>query len=174
MLLSLPKLGAWEQKMTVSIRRAEETDTETLLPLFLEMQHHYEGAAAIDAETARPRLLAALKPQPGRAILGAFEDEALGLACLYELFPGPDMHPAWLLKELYVAASARGRRIGEALLREAARLALAEGGARLDLTTAGDNEAAQRFYARVGMTPIAKVYYRSEGAALLDLAEDRG
>ncbi|WP_224404585.1 GNAT family N-acetyltransferase [Afifella sp. IM 167] len=161
--------------MTTTIRRADEADIDLLLPLFLDMQRHYLGEAAIDAQTARPRLLAALKPAPGRAILLAAEgEEALGFACLYEMFPGADLQPAWFLKELYVAAAARGRRIGETLMRHAARLVLDNGASRLDLTTGAgsDNEAAQRFYRRLGMDLVPKIYLRAERARLEALTQD--
>jgi len=161
--------------MTIEIRRADEADIDLLLPLFVEMQRHYVGADAIGSETARPRLLAALKPVEGRAILLASEgNAALGFACLYEMFPGADLDPAWFLKELYVTAAARGHKVGEALTRAAARLAVANGASRLDLTTgAGEtNEPVRRFYARLDMDLVPKVYFRAEGAALEALAGD--
>ncbi|WP_051630214.1 GNAT family N-acetyltransferase [Afifella pfennigii] len=161
--------------MTIDIRRAGEADIDLLLPLFLEMQRHYVGAAAIGSESARPRLLAALRPIEGRAILLASEaNDALGFTCLYEMFPGADLDPAWFLKELYVTAAARGRKVGEALTREAARLAMRNGASRLDLTTGSgeDNEPVRRFYGRLGMDLVDKVYFRAEGAALEALAQE--
>lgn len=54
------------------------------------------------------------------------------------------------LHDIYVDERVRGRGIGEALLRETFRRALALGAPRVVLLTAAQNESAQRLFARVG------------------------
>jgi ribosomal protein S18 acetylase RimI-like enzyme len=54
------------------------------------------------------------------------------------------------LHDVYVDDQARRRGIGEALLRETARLAKQKGAPRIVLMTATQNEAAQRLFARFG------------------------
>ncbi len=54
------------------------------------------------------------------------------------------------LHDIYVDESARGRGVGEALLRETFRRAKAKGAPRVVLLTASQNEVAQRLFARVG------------------------
>jgi ribosomal protein S18 acetylase RimI-like enzyme len=69
-------------------------------------------------------------------------------------------------RSLFVAGRARGRMVGEALMREAARAVLARGGTRIDFTTDPDNVGAQRFYKRLGATEAPEVFDRYEGVAL--------
>ena len=54
------------------------------------------------------------------------------------------------LHDLYVDEAARGGGVGEALLREALGALHARGAPRVVLTTAVQNEAAQRLFAKVG------------------------
>ena len=58
--------------------------------------------------------------------------------------------PALFLKELFVAPEARGRCVGEALMRGVAREAVARGCGRVRWQVADWNEGGQRFYARLG------------------------
>jgi ribosomal protein S18 acetylase RimI-like enzyme len=54
------------------------------------------------------------------------------------------------LHDLYVDERARGRGVGEALVREAEARLVAKGAPRIVLLTAVQNEAAQRLFARLG------------------------
>ncbi|SIP98597.1 Acetyltransferase (GNAT) family protein [Rhizobium sp. RU20A] len=55
-----------------------------------------------------------------------------------------------ILEAVQVRADRRGRQIGEAMVREAERLALAAGAATLKLTSNMAREGAHRFYERLG------------------------
>jgi len=59
---------------------------------------------------------------------------------------------AWL-EDVIVHPQARGRRIGERLLKHALESARGEGCLRVSLLTDADNTAAQRFYQRQGFLP---------------------
>jgi ribosomal protein S18 acetylase RimI-like enzyme len=54
------------------------------------------------------------------------------------------------IEDVVVEESARGKGLGEALLREALRLARERGARSVSLTSRPDREAADRLYARVG------------------------
>jgi ribosomal protein S18 acetylase RimI-like enzyme len=151
-------------------RPARAKDLDLLLPLFLEMERFYEGDAAIGAEAASARLDAALAGYPPGLLLVAEDGAALGFCSVYAMFPGRELGAMWYLKELFVSAAARGRGVGEALIRAAAREVIARGGQRLEFTTDGMNAAAQRFYARMDAPVVPKVFYRYEDAALAALA----
>ncbi|UHD45763.1 GNAT family N-acetyltransferase [Aureimonas altamirensis] len=151
-------------------RTATADDGDALLPLFLEMERFYDGENAISEEDAKPRLLRALRHSPSHAIILAESDEPLGFVSIYEMFPAARLERVWFLKELFVRNAARGAGVGEGLVREAARHALRQGGARLDFTTDRSNEAAQRFYARLRAPIASKIYYSFEDGALESLA----
>jgi len=58
-----------------------------------------------------------------------------------------------LIHDVVVDESARGRGVGEALAREALRLAEEAGVASVELTTRSEREAANRLYRRLGFEP---------------------
>ncbi len=79
--------------------------------------------------------------------------------------------PVLYLEDLYVARSARGAGVGEALMRALAAEAVARGCAWMDWQVLTENVAAQRFYARLGAVEQSEWrLWRLEGQALTDLA----
>ena len=105
------------------------------------------------------------------AMLVAASPAVIGFAALGAIFPGPDLKPGLFLKELFVSAEARGRGIGTALMRAAARLAVERGFARLDWTADRGDERLIRYYEGLGGAPqTEKVFFRLSGQALADLA----
>lgn len=153
----------------MKIRKVTAVDIELLCPVFVDMERHYEGAGAIDENTVRVRLDRYLKSGQGMMLV-AFDGGALGILSMFEMFPGVALRPVWFMKELYVAEWARGRGVGEALIREAAKIVVEQRGSRLDFTTGRDNIGAQRFYSRVGAKEVEGVFLRFEEAALARLA----
>jgi GNAT superfamily N-acetyltransferase len=95
----------------------------------------------------------------------------LGFA-LASVYPGPGIAPGLYLKELYVRDSARSLGVGKVLMQSLAKLALSRGYERIDWITTRENLGAQRFYERLGATlNLEKVFYRLDGDALQDLAD---
>ena len=60
------------------------------------------------------------------------------------------MRPIWLLEDLYVDPSARGRGVATSLLRYAEDFARSTGAERLTLATAHGNLTAQHIYRKLG------------------------
>ncbi len=82
-------------------------------------------------------------------------------------YPALTARRAWI-EDVVVAPAARGRGIGEALVRRAIELARAEGAETLDLTSRPTREAANRLYLRVGFERRETNVYR------FDLRASRG
>lgn len=59
--------------------------------------------------------------------------------------------PGVMIHDLFVREAARGRGIGEALVKELARLGEQRGWARMDVSVLEANSAARRFYDRQGL-----------------------
>ncbi|MCV3243913.1 GNAT family N-acetyltransferase [Mesorhizobium sp. ZC-5] len=157
--------------MSLTIREFGVEDIELVLPLFLEMERHYEGDKAVDEETARARVAKALARKGENLFFGAFMPEMVGFAIVCEIFPGPDLRSQWHLKDLFVSDRSRGGKVGERLIRAAAKSIVARGGTRLAFTTGQDNLGAQRFYDRLGASRIPKVIvYGFDNEALVALA----
>lgn len=76
-----------------------------------------------------------------------------GYAVTYEIPFTYDLRPTLVLKELYVEEAARGRGAGDALMRRVFAHAQDRGAARLQWDVLPGNEAAKRFYRRLGGSP---------------------
>jgi GNAT superfamily N-acetyltransferase len=85
-------------------------------------------------------------------VLVAVEDDGavLGMIVYYLVRFSASAKPEMILKDVFVAPEARGRRVGERLLRAAAREALALDVARVEWQVARWNADATRFYERLG------------------------
>ncbi|MBA2673881.1 GNAT family N-acetyltransferase [Ramlibacter sp.] len=79
---------------------------------------------------------------------------ACGYAVTYEIPFTYDLRPTLVLKELYVEEAARGCGAGEALMRRVFAHAGDRGAARLQWDVLPGNEAAKRFYRRLGGSPV--------------------
>ena len=158
-------------RSAVSIHRATPADMPALRVLLLEMGHHY-GERTDDA-TIEAAATVLTDPQ-GRAgphcLLAAQRGRPAGLAVLSGFFPAFDFTWGLLLKDLFVAATARGGSMARALMTAAAGFAVEEEFTRLDWTTDAGNARARAFYAACGVPAAAKVFYRIEGAVLAGAA----
>lgn len=132
------------------------------------------GRAPPSIEEAERRLRAMLPLQAGDIWLIAVDERSrcLGFATAFCVFPGREIKPMWYLKQLYVAHSARDQGLGERLMRELARSIIARGGDRLEFSTGSANTGAIRFYARLGIPVLPKLFYRIEESDLERLARD--
>src|SRR5579872_7136256 len=108
----------------MQIRHASNGDEIALARLLEEMEHHYANPIAHGAGLPGAAFLVS-PPHGGMMCLLAEDDEKLlGFAILTPFFPAANLAHGLLLKELYVAAHARSKGVGERLLdaiRELAR-----------------------------------------------------
>ena len=74
----------------------------------------------------------------------------VGFVQLYPGFESLSLAPTWILNDLYVVHTARGRGVAAAMMEHAERLAREAGAVSLTLETAHDNLVAQRLYERQG------------------------
>jgi ribosomal protein S18 acetylase RimI-like enzyme len=95
-------------------------------------------------------LLVAREPNAGGAIVGS-----LTLA----MFRIPTGLRAWI-EDVVVDSAQRGKGIGEALTREALRVAQEAGATTVDLTSRPSREAANRLYQRIGFEKRETNVYR--------------
>ncbi|EOD78099.1 Acetyltransferase, GNAT family [Grimontia indica] len=75
---------------------------------------------------------------------------AVGFTQLYPTFSSVSATKSWILNDLFVLDSQRGKGIGQALLGAAKALAIETGANGLALETAPDNTGAQRLYESLG------------------------
>jgi ribosomal protein S18 acetylase RimI-like enzyme len=104
--------------------------------------------------------IAEIVRSPATALLIARgEDGAILGSLTLALFRIPTGIRAWI-EDVVVDETARGRGVGEALTREAIRLAAEAGARTVDLTSRPSREAANRLYAKIGFRPRETNVYR--------------
>lgn len=134
---------------TISIRRADLADLDGLAIMFDAYRQFYEQPA--DLGLAR-RFIEQRLQKSESLILLAVDDagQALGFCQLYPSFCSVEAKPIQVLYDLFVRPEARRSGAGRALLIAAHQQAACAGVARLDLTTARTNLAAQALYESLG------------------------
>lgn len=170
-----PILAAMDEP-ACDCRAYEPRDLESLADLLTDMSVHYNGPDASDRATVRMHLeQRILGPDADVRLFVAVDADGTvqGMAAVSLQYPAPKERGQLYMKELYVHSAARGRDIGERLMRRVARHAVAHDCLRLDWTTERPNEGAQRFYRRLGAEHVEeKVYFRLAGDALQAFASD--
>jgi GNAT superfamily N-acetyltransferase len=133
------------------IRPVEPEGLEELLPLIAAYQRFYEVDDPDDGRN-REFFRRFLAPSDDGLILGAYDSagKLLGYACLYWFFSSLRPSEAVLLNDLFVAAEARGRGIGRALIEASLAVARERGASHLEWSTAPDNRTAQALYDSTG------------------------
>jgi len=134
---------------TVHTRVAGLAELDAIALLFDAYRQFYEQPADLLLAT---RFIHARMENTESVILIATNEagQALGFCQLYPSFCSVEAAPIYTLYDLFVAPEARRSGAGRALLLAAERHATANGVARLDLTTARTNRAAQSVYESLG------------------------
>ncbi|WP_149195982.1 GNAT family N-acetyltransferase [Luteimonas suaedae] len=137
--------------MSVSVRRAELADLETVVPLFDGYRMFY--AQPSDPGLAREFLRQRLQRGESVVLLAEQAGRGAGFTQLYPMFSSVRVGRTWILNDLFVAPEARGAGVARALLAAAADFACNDGALRLELETTADNQAAQALYHATGWQP---------------------
>jgi len=134
---------------SITYRQATVHDLDVLAPLFDGYRQFYGQPT----DLSRARVFLAERFTHLQSLIWLAFDaqgEAVGFTQLYPLFSSVRMARVYLLNDLFVQASARRCGVAAGLLKAAADAARALGAAGLSLSTARDNEAAQRLYESLG------------------------
>ena len=153
------------------IRQAKPDDVEMMHRFIAELAGHEDFPGLV---TAQPADLAAalFGPHPvAEAVLATINGQAAGFALFYPTYSTVLGRPSIHLEDLYIRPEHRGRGLGRALLSHLARLAVQRGCSRLEWWVLHTNEAALRFYDRLGARAVDEVaILRVDGDLLRDLA----
>lgn len=123
-------------------------DVDAVAGLFDLYRQFYRQASDVDG--ARVFLRDRLEREQSAIFLAIDGAEPVGFTQLFPSFTSAGMARIFILNDLFVAQSARGRGVGTALLRQAAEFARGEGAVRLFLSTETGNLTAQSLYEREG------------------------
>lgn len=152
-----------QTEMKPAVRQAGLADAELVAPLFDAYRQFYGQAPdpALAAAFVRERLSLL------ESVIFLAEDghgAGLGFTQLYPSFSSVAARRIWVLNDLFVIPSARGKGVGSALLHAARAHGAAAGALRVELATAHDNPA-QKLYEAHG-------YLREQGMYHYSLALD--
>jgi GNAT superfamily N-acetyltransferase len=133
------------------IARVGREDLDELLPLVRAYCDFYEAAPSDEELLALSGALIDDPDHEGMQLIGRdAQGRAVGFATIYWSWSTTDAVRIGIMNDLFVADSARGQGLAEALI-EACRAECAKRGARrLAWQTAPDNARAQAVYDRVG------------------------
>lgn len=133
----------------LSLRPATVADVEALAPLFDAYRQFYDQPAdlALARDYLHQRLL---KGQSMVLMAETPSGTVAGFCQLYPTFCSVLAQPIHVLYDLFVAPACRRQGVAQRLLAAAADRGRQDGVARLDLTTAHTNTAAQALYESMG------------------------
>ena len=130
--------------MAITVKKAAIEDVSIVALLFDAYRQFYKQPT--DVEAAAEFISARLQNNESVIFIAFDNEDAVGFTQLYPIFTSVGMKKTWLLNDLYVAATARGKGAATALLDAAKELGLATNSKWLLLETANDNFNAQKLY----------------------------
>jgi len=135
--------------MTITTRQAHSNDIANIAELFDLYRQFYEQAP--DLPLAQAFINERFTRQESVIIVAERDASSLlGFCQLYPSFCSVEAKPIYVLYDLFVLPTARQGGVGRLLLQAAQAKAAADGKARMDLTTARTNMAAQSLYESLG------------------------
>jgi len=144
--------------MNMEIRKASVEDAAIVALLFDSYRSFYKQAPDVDA--AFNFIKERLQQNESVIFIAFIKDNAVGFVQLYPIFTSVGMKRAWLLNDLYIHVSSRGKGVATALLDAAKEFAKSTGSKWLMLQTASDNYTAQTLYKKNGWKKETDVFYR--------------
>jgi GNAT superfamily N-acetyltransferase len=127
-----------------------EVDLPELLPLMRAYCDFYEVSPSDDALFAMSRALIADPEREGLQLLARSSGQPAGFATIFWTWSTLSASRIGVMNDLFVAPSARRKRVGQELIGACLEHCRRHGASSLGWQTAPTNERAQRLYERVG------------------------
>jgi GNAT superfamily N-acetyltransferase len=141
----------------MQIKRASQSDIETIIPLFDQYRVFYKQGSNVAG--ARQFLQERLSKNESVIFLALDEhNHGIGFTQLFPIFSSETMQRTYILNDLFVRSEGRGKGVGEAILNKAKEFAIQEGSKGLALETDFDNPA-QKLYERLGWIKDSEVFH---------------
>ncbi|MFE5323951.1 GNAT family N-acetyltransferase [Paenibacillus sp. NPDC056579] len=134
----------------IMVRRAERKDVPQLAELMKQYMEFYQRPLPEDGKLQDFIVHLLDHPDSGLQFVAESDGELSGFATLYYTFSTLQLKRAAVMNDLFVAADARGRRIGEALFQACLAYVREHHYAYMTWETARDNHSAQAFYNKMG------------------------
>ena len=144
--------------MNIEIHKASTEDANILAPLFDSYRSFYKQTPDVDG--AMNFIKERLQQNESVIFISFIKDTAVGFVQLYPVFSSVGMKRAWLLNDLYIHVSARGKGVATELLDAAKEFGKSTNSRWLMLQTAADNYTAQALYKKNGWKKETDLFYR--------------
>ena len=131
----------------IQVIQAFKSHVDQLVPLFDQYRIFYGQSS--DPSGAKAFLQERFDLKESIVFLALENDMAIGFVQLYPMFSSVSMQRTFVLNDLFVHASHRGKNIGTLLLERAKAHCMEKGAKGLALETATDNPA-QKLYEKLG------------------------
>jgi GNAT superfamily N-acetyltransferase len=144
--------------MKIEIHKASAEEAEIIAPLFDAYRMFYNQPS--DIEGALQFVKERLQQNESVIFIAFISDKAIGFIQLYPTFTSVGMQRTWLLNDLFIHPSARGKGVGTSLLDAAKDFGRTAKSKWLMLQTANDNYSAQALYKKNGWKKETDLFYR--------------
>jgi GNAT superfamily N-acetyltransferase len=134
--------------MSIHVRNATDEDVQSIAVLFDQYRVFYKQSSDLSAATKF--IQERITNHESVIFIAEENDTLIGFTQLYPIFSSVGMKRAWLLNDLFVIPTARGKGVADALLQAAQQWGKATQSRWLMLQTARDNFPAQKVYERNG------------------------
>lgn len=141
----------------MNIFKATLNDLEALTGLFDLYRIFYQQKS--DLSGAKKFIQERLLNEEAVIYIACDESDPIGFVQLYPTFSSVSMRRTWVLNDLYVKESGRGKGIGENLIKTALAFAKETDAKGVLLETGADNTTAQRLYEKIGFVKETAHFY---------------
>ncbi|MGX5173564.1 N-acetyltransferase family protein [Aliikangiella sp. IMCC44653] len=158
----------------LTIRPATPNDVELILRFITELAE-FEKLANEVVATPQSLMVTLFGERPfAEVIIAELSGEPVGFALYYYNYSTFLAKPGLYLEDLYVCESARGQKVGKALLIKLAQIALQNNCGRFEWWVLDWNQNAIDFYRSIGAKGMDEwTVQRVDGEALVQLAEQK-
>ncbi|MGG9962380.1 GNAT family N-acetyltransferase [Ferruginibacter sp. SUN106] len=143
--------------MPVVIKKAGLEDVKLVAPLFDAYRIFYKQPS--NEEAAADFLWQRLLNKESVIFIAFDDDIAVGFCQLFPIFSSVGLKRTWLLNDLYVSETARGKGVAAALLQQAKEFGVATDSRWLMLQTGANNLTAQSVYEKNGWKRVEDYFY---------------
>ena len=136
--------------MDITVQRFDRADVPAVLGLLREFAEYEDLTQYLEVTAERIETAFFAEGATVEGLVAIADGRTVGYAFFFPNFASFRGQRGFYLEDIYVTESCRGKRVGESMLRELARLARARGYERIDFVVLDWNTTAIEFYKRHG------------------------
>jgi GNAT superfamily N-acetyltransferase len=156
----------------ITVSPATPDDVPSILSLIRELAEYEKLLDRVSATEASLRRDLFGARRYAEVLIGRLDGRIVGYALFFHSYSTFLARPGIYLEDVYVQPAVRGRGVGEALLREVARVARERECGRLEWSVLDWNKPSIDFYLSLGAVPLDEwTMYRLDELAIAKLAK---